>query len=285
MPSTDKRRTVYGVVVLAAAIWCSMGVGPARIYAQKPAAVNSAAAASEPDLSTIDAQRGALDRFLDAHPEIQSEVIGNPVVMSDSHYLHEHPELQAFLENHPKVKADPRAFVSTRGWPYVVHRSELENVMSYIVPATVFICVLLAVVWVVRAAMENRRWNRSFKMHEELHAKLIEKFASGQDFSTYLQTEAGRRLLEWTPPALDTVGGPAPCHQPNPLVTPGRSGPVPGGCGIARAAWLHGTRCRSSPAGVWNLGRDAGRRIHSLRPDFVRADQTPGINRRAWAGK
>jgi hypothetical protein len=127
--------------------------------------------------------------------------------MSDSHYLHEHPELQAFLENHPQVKADPRAFVSTRGWPYVVHRSELENVMSYIVPATVFICVLLAVVWVVRAAMENRRWNRSFKMHEELHAKLIEKFASGQDFSTYLQTEAGRRLLEWTPPALDTVGG------------------------------------------------------------------------------
>ena len=54
MPSTDKRRTVYGVVVLAAAIWCSMGVGPARIYAQKPAAVNSAAAAEQAQAQACD---------------------------------------------------------------------------------------------------------------------------------------------------------------------------------------------------------------------------------------
>jgi hypothetical protein len=184
-----------------------MGAGPVRTYAQRATAANSAVVASEPDISTIDAQRGALDRFLDAHPEIQSEVIGRPTVMSDPRYQHEHPELQAFLESHPQVKADPRAFISPREWRYQYHRTEFESILSDIVPLSVFICVLLAVVWVVRAALENRRWNRSFKMHEELHGKLIEKFASGQDFSTYLQTEAGRRLLEWTPPALDTVGG------------------------------------------------------------------------------
>ena len=37
-------------------------------------------------------------------------------------------------------------------------------------------------------------------MHEEVHTKLIEKFASGQDFNAYMQSEGGKRLLEWTPP-------------------------------------------------------------------------------------
>ncbi len=63
-----------------------------------------------------------------------------------------------------------------------------------------FVCALLAVLWVLRTLLENRRWNRSFKMHEDVHTKLIEKFASGQDFSAYMQSDAGRRLLEWTPP-------------------------------------------------------------------------------------
>jgi hypothetical protein len=50
-------------------------------------------------------------------------------------------------------------------------------------------------------------------MHEELHAKLIEKFSSGQDFSAYMQSDAGRRLMEWTPPVLDSTSR----GLPNPL--------------------------------------------------------------------
>ena len=50
-------------------------------------------------------------------------------------------------------------------------------------------------------------------MHEELHTKLIEKFASGQDFNAYLQSDAGRRLLEWTPPLTDIPSR----GLPNPL--------------------------------------------------------------------
>jgi hypothetical protein len=79
--------------------------------------------------------------------------------------------------------------------------------MDFLGPFTVFIGILLAMVWVIRTLLESRRWNRSLKMHEDLHAKLIEKFASGQDFSAYMQSEAGRRLLEWTPPALDASRG------------------------------------------------------------------------------
>jgi hypothetical protein len=77
----------------------------------------------------------------------------------------------------------------------------------------VIVSLLLAVLWVFRTLLENRRWNRSFKVHEDVHTKLIEKFASGQDFSAYMQSDAGRRLLEWTPPVLD----PTSRGLPNPV--------------------------------------------------------------------
>jgi hypothetical protein len=180
-------------------------------FGQKPA-VSSVASSPDQDISSIDAQRGAFDRFLDAHPEIANDVLGRPAAASDPNYLHDHPELQAFLESHPLVKADPRAFVSTRGW-WTPPRSGFDELLSDLAPILGVGSFLLAVLWVFRAILENRRWNRSFKLHEEVHTKLIEKFASGQDFNAYLQSEGGRRFLEWTPPVTDSTSR----SLPNPL--------------------------------------------------------------------
>jgi hypothetical protein len=173
---------------------------------QKPAATAAAnAPASEPSEEQLDQSRGALDRFLDSHPEIQRDVISDPNrIINDPGYMHEHPALQVFLDAHPLVKADPRAFVSPELWRFENRRSDTEELLSWFIPFTVFICCLLAVLWVLRLVLENRRWNKSFKIHEEVHTKLIEKFASGQDLTAYMGSEAGRRLLEWTPPSIDT---------------------------------------------------------------------------------
>jgi len=205
MKTNSKWCGALWTVVMAGALWGVMGAGPVPAYAQKPAAVVSAASPTDQDISNIDALRGALDRFLDSHPEIANEVVGRPAVMSDPNFLHEHPELQAFLEGHALVKADPRAFLSPRAWAEAYRGSDLNEFMNDLAPVLAFACALLAIVYVVRTVLDNRRWNRTFKVHEDVHTKLIEKFASGQDFSAYLQTEAGRRLLEWTPPVLDTT--------------------------------------------------------------------------------
>jgi len=171
---------------------------------QKPAAAAVSIAASEPTAEQIDQARGALDRFLDSHPEIQRDVIGDPNrIISDPNFMHDHPALQAFLDSHPLVKADPRAFVSPELWRFENRRSDTEELLSWFIPFTVFVCCLLAVLWVLRLVLENRRWNKSFKIHEEVHTKLIEKFASGQDLTAYMGSDAGRRLLEWTPPSID----------------------------------------------------------------------------------
>lgn len=167
-------------------------------------AATAGAATAEPSEEQLDVARGALDRFLDAHPEIQNQVLGDPGRISDPNYIHEQPELQAFLEAHPLVKADPRAFISPEMWRFQNRRSDTDELLGWFVPFSVFVICLLAVLWVLRLVLENRRWNKSFKIHEEVHTKLIEKFASGQDLTAYMGSDAGRRLLEWTPPSIDT---------------------------------------------------------------------------------
>lgn len=193
----------FGSVMFALTAWAMLSLGAAPAFAQKGVSQNVAAVMADQGNSTLDEQRGALDRFLDAHPEIESEVLGNPAVISDPKYIQDHPALQAFLDSHPLVKADPRAFISPGAWRYESHRSDTDELLSYFIPFAIFVCCLLAVLWVVRTILENRRWNKSFRVHEEVHTKLIEKFASGQDFNAYLESTAGRRLLDWTSPAYD----------------------------------------------------------------------------------
>jgi len=216
METNAKRRSALWAIILAGALWAVVGAWPIPAYGQKSPAVTGKASPADQDNSSVDAQRGALDRFLDSHPEIENEVVGRPSAMSDPNYLHEHPELQAFLESHPLVKADPRAFLSPGAWRYGpprMARSGFDELLSDLAPVLALASFLLAVLWVLRAMLENRRWSRSFKTQEDLHAKLIEKFASGQDFISYLQSDAGRRLLEWAPHVPATT----PRGLPNPI--------------------------------------------------------------------
>src|ERR1035438_6773917 len=80
--------------IVTGAMWSVVAAGFTTAYAQKSQAVGNGASSSEvvsklpkataseeQDIAIIDAQRGALDRFLDAHPEIGNEVVGRPAAM------------------------------------------------------------------------------------------------------------------------------------------------------------------------------------------------------------
>src|SRR5215831_785079 len=205
MTTIFKRRKPFRAGVLATMLlWCAHtgsrpGFAQGSVPRNAPGAQPEQASAME-----TDAARGALDRFLDGHPEIEGEVLGEPHRISDPSYIHEHPELEAFLASHPLVKADPRAFMSARSWRFSRGgKNDAEELLSWFIPFSVFICMLLAVLWVLRTILENRRWNKSFKVHEDVHTKLIDKFASGQELTAYMESDAGRRLLEWTPPSIE----------------------------------------------------------------------------------
>jgi hypothetical protein len=78
-------------------------------------------------------------------------------------------------------------------------RPASEEFISDMSPILGFACFLGALIWLIRALLENRRWSRTFKLQSEVHGRLIDKFGSSQELAAYMETEAGRRFLEAAP--------------------------------------------------------------------------------------
>jgi hypothetical protein len=85
-------------------------------------------------------------------------------------------------------------------------------VMHDLIPMIIVPALFLAIVWITRIIVENRRWNRTFKLQSEVHGRLIDKFTASQDLAAYMETEAGKRFLEASPVALGPEAG---VHMPN----------------------------------------------------------------------
>jgi hypothetical protein len=129
---------------------------------------------------------------------------------------HNNPELARFLQAHPEIAHNPDFYLfnnlhgeheqpsemlERKLWPATSEQSSgitLEVIRDGI-PFLVFLCILSALLWLIPVLLENRRWNRIFKLQTEVHGKLIERFASSQEVLTYMSTDAGKRFLEATP--------------------------------------------------------------------------------------
>lgn len=72
----------------------------------------------------------------------------------------------------------------------------VSGFMNDIVPFFVFIGVTLALLWILRTFLDNRRWNKMVKVQTETHAKLLDRFASSQEMLAYVQSDAGKKFLE-----------------------------------------------------------------------------------------
>ena len=53
--------------------------------------------------------------------------------------------------------------------------------------------------WLIRSAIEYRKWLRVSKTHVDTHAKLMDRLTSNEDLVAYMQSPAGRRFLEAAP--------------------------------------------------------------------------------------
>jgi hypothetical protein len=72
----------------------------------------------------------------------------------------------------------------------------MDHILDAIVPLLVFVGVTLALLWILRTILENRRWNRMVKVQTETHTKLLDRFGSSQEMLAYMQSDAGRKFLE-----------------------------------------------------------------------------------------
>jgi hypothetical protein len=83
--------------------------------------------------------------------------------------------------------------------------NDLDRIMRDLVPFSVFLVVVFVLLWVLRVALDNRRWYRMVRVQTEVHTKLLDRFASSQELTAYMESDAGKRFLE--APRFDTQTG------------------------------------------------------------------------------
>jgi hypothetical protein len=212
------RNQIASWVVYAAAL---LAIGPLSLAAQtKPAAPAATPALSDSDVADT---QGQLQKLLRLSPVLTTVVARDPSLLADQEYVsRNNPELAQFLVSHPDVARNPEFYLFShleqgRGrrdqalervvWPDLSQRAPNASdgaigVVDRIIPVTGCIAFLVALAWVIRLFVDNRRWNRAFKQQSEVHTRLIDKFSSTQELAAYMETEAGKRFLSASPMAL-----------------------------------------------------------------------------------
>ncbi len=164
------------------------------------------------------------DQFLELlrmSPTLAEVLARDPSLLSDQGYVeHSNPALANFLKDHPDVAQNPDFYLfnnlhpqneppsqtlERKLWPQFSSSpssAALRELVDGGIPFLVFLCVLAALLWLTHVLLENRRWNRIFKLQTDVHGKLIERFGTSQEVLTYMGTDAGKRFLEATPIAV-----------------------------------------------------------------------------------
>jgi hypothetical protein len=212
-----KGLVVAALQFLLASMFLFTAIGAAQTPHSTPAAAPNPAL-SQKDVAELQDQ--LLDH-LRVSPTLAEVVAHDPSLLSNAEYVNRsNPELGRFLQEHPEIAQSPDYYLfnnlhgqneqpaqtlERKLWPQT-SRSEDSVVARDLIegglPLLAFIAFLGVVLWLTQVLLENRRWNRVFKLQSDVHGKLIERFGTSQEVLTYMNTDAGKRFLEATPIAV-----------------------------------------------------------------------------------
>ena len=189
--------------------------------AAKPAAPRANAVSAQANSKDVAALQDQILEMLRLSPTLAEVVARDPSLLGNQEYVERNnPELATFLRDHPEIAQNPDFYLfnnlhgqdeepsqtlERKLWPQIANprSSGVESeLISDGIPFLVFLCILGALLWLTHVLLENRRWNRIFKLQTDVHGKLIERFGTSQEVLTYMSTEAGKRFLEATPIAV-----------------------------------------------------------------------------------
>ena len=204
--------SVAGSLLVFTALSTAQAPHTAQSTAPNPAPI------SEKDVAALQDQ---LLQLLRVSPTFAEVVARDPSLLSNADYvIRNNPELGSFLQAHPEIAHSPDFYLfnnlhgeheqpsqtlERKLWPGTSNQESSGITMELIrdgLPFLVFLCILSALLWLIPVLLENRRWNRIFKLQTDVHGKLIERFATSQEVLTYMNTDAGKRFLEATPIAV-----------------------------------------------------------------------------------
>jgi ABC-type multidrug transport system fused ATPase/permease subunit len=171
----------------------------------------------QPDAQEV---RSRLRDVLNQYPPSVREVLRiDPTLLNRPDYLSTYPVLAAFLDQHPQVAHNPGFFVGEwrapeENTPAGQAFRELSRMFENLTVVFIIITITIGIVFLIRTAIEHRRWQRTMRAQTELNTKLIDRFSSSEELLAYLQSPAGKALIE---PAVVSQAGPRPMQMNAPL--------------------------------------------------------------------
>ncbi len=156
---------------------------------------------------------------LNQYPPSVREVLRiDPTLLYRPDYLATYPMLASFLEQHPEIAHNPGYFLGE--WrpradetPTSEGFRTLDRMSENLMILLIIITITSGVIWLARTAIEHRRWQRAMRAQTELNTKLIDRFSTSEELLSYLQSPAGKALIE--PAALPQAASrPMPMNAP-----------------------------------------------------------------------
>ncbi len=226
-----KGLVMAGLQLVLAFTMLLTAVNAAQTPHATPAAAPNPAQLSKKDVAELQDQ---LLEHLRVSPTLAEVVAHDPSLLSDMNYVNRsNPELGRFLQENPDIAQNPDYYLfnnlhgqneppaqtlERKLWPQMSQsQSQDSGVARQLVeggiPLLAFISFMGVVLWLTQVLLENRRWNRIFKLQSDVHGKLIDRFGTSQEVLTYMNTDAGKRFLEASPIAVGLDRG-APVPSP-----------------------------------------------------------------------
>jgi hypothetical protein len=188
--------------------------------------------ATDAEISAICEQ---LYKLLRISPKLTSAVARDPSLLGYQEYVsRSNPELAKFLQQHPEIMRNPEFYLfadlpdsegseniqyllQRDAWPkFNQNSNNSRRLVESVVVFIFFIISLAAILWLLRLFLQNRRWNRVFKVQADIHSKLLDKLGGTQELLTYLGSDTGRKFMEFAPIA-STIDTPQNMGVPHPF--------------------------------------------------------------------
>jgi hypothetical protein len=166
--------------------------------AAAPPARDAATPAADEPARDSGAIRNDFSSVLRQHPpELARILVLDPTLLSNDAFLAGYPKLTRFVAANPEVRRTP-------GFYLAQFRSEprggaLDEVFEALIIFATFLLIALALAWLLRTIIEQKRWSRLSRTQSEVHNKILDRFGTSEELLAYVRTPAGTRFLESAP--------------------------------------------------------------------------------------
>ena len=146
--------------------------------------------------------RNRFTSVLQTHPyDLATILMLDPALLSNEAFMSDYPTLQAFVAENPEITRNPHFYLAE----YQHRRNSNDSVDDVLEVLSIFATIgliALALAWLIRTIIEQKRWSRLSKTQSEVHNKILDRFGTAQELIDYVRSPAGAKFLESAPIAV-----------------------------------------------------------------------------------